>query len=585
MMKENDFIVEYKTFTQSPVAAVVRPVIGITGNTGEGMTKLLEGYTHSVEAAGGIPFIIPPTADKETLLALLDRVDGILLSGGGDLNPLCWGEDPIAQLGEINAQRDAFELLLVRLAYDRCLPLFGICRGMQVMAVALGGSVFQDMAAAMPDATLIKHSQQAARGVATHYVEALEGTLVHRLCGERFSVNSYHHQSVNTTGDLLRITACAVDGVVEAVESTEGRPLLGVQWHPECFSSVGDDRFLPLFRWFVRRAENYRQARAFHNSLGVITLDSHTDTPMFFDKGIDFTTRDEQLLVDYHKMTEGGLDAVFMVAYLPQGELTEEEHGLATAKATTLLQQIAHMAERCEGVTLGWTPQDVYRNKLNGQKTIYLGIENGYAIGTDLDNIARFQAMGVRYITLCHNGDNAICDAAMRSQQTHGGLSDYGVAVVKEMNRLGMMIDLSHAGEETFYQTIARSAVPVVCSHSSARALCNHGRNLTDDQLRKLAETGGVAQVTLYKGFLREDGKATLDDAVRHLLHMIDVAGMDHVGIGTDFDGDGGVWGCASAAELPHFTMRLLAEGLSYEDLEKIWGRNFLRVLQAVQNV
>ena len=152
------------------------------------------------------------------------------------------------------------------------------------------------------------------------------------------------------------------------------------------------------------------------------------------------------------------------------------------------------------------------------------------------------------------------------------------------MNRVGMMIDLSHAGEATFYQALELSSQPVVCSHSSARALCDHPRNLTDDQLRALAARGGVAQVTLYNGFLRTDGSATIDDAVRHLLHMVEVAGIDHVGIGTDFDGDGGVPGCASAAELLNFTRALMAEGFDLESLRKVWGGNFLRVMQQVQD-
>ena len=154
------------------------------------------------------------------------------------------------------------------------------------------------------------------------------------------------------------------------------------------------------------------------------------------------------------------------------------------------------------------------------------------------------------------------------------------------MNRCGLMVDLSHAAETSFYDALEVSQTPIVCSHASSRALCNHPRNLTDDQLRALAQAGGVAQVTLYHGFLRleEEGvPATLDDAVRHLLHMIDVAGIDHVGIGTDFDGDGGIMGCANASELINFTRRLLAEGLSIDDLEKVWGGNWLRVMQQVQ--
>jgi microsomal dipeptidase-like Zn-dependent dipeptidase len=151
------------------------------------------------------------------------------------------------------------------------------------------------------------------------------------------------------------------------------------------------------------------------------------------------------------------------------------------------------------------------------------------------------------------------------------------------MNRVGMMIDLSHAGEATFYQALELSSQPVVCSHSSARALCDHPRNLTDDQLRTLAARGGVAQVTLYNGFLRTDGSATIDDAVRHLLHMVEVAGIDHVGIGTDFDGDGGVMGLAHAGELINLTRMLLREGYSEADLRKLWGENFLRVMHQAQ--
>ena len=154
------------------------------------------------------------------------------------------------------------------------------------------------------------------------------------------------------------------------------------------------------------------------------------------------------------------------------------------------------------------------------------------------------------------------------------------------MNRTGVMVDMSHAAESSFYQAIEASQVPIVCSHASSRALCNHPRNLTDDQLRALAAAGGVAQVTLYHGFLKLDeteAPADIRDAVRHLMHMIDVAGIDHVGIGTDFDGDGGIVGCANASELIQFTRRLLAEGLTHDDLQKVWGGNFLRVMRQVQ--
>ena len=213
-----------------------------------------------------------------------------------------------------------------------------------------------------------------------------------------------------------------------------------------------------------------------------------------------------------------------------------------------------------------------------------LGVENGYAIGRDISNIEKFKDEGVVYMTLCHNGNNDLCDSAVRSNVEHGGLSDLGRLAVAEMNRVGMLIDLSHAAESTFYDVLQESSRPVCCSHSSARALCNHPRNLDDDQLRALAAAGGVAQVTFYSGFLREgSSEATITDAVRHLMHMIDVAGIDNVGIGSDFDGDGGVAGLRTASEMINFTRRLMAEGLTTKHLRKLWGANFVRVLSKAQ--
>ena len=152
------------------------------------------------------------------------------------------------------------------------------------------------------------------------------------------------------------------------------------------------------------------------------------------------------------------------------------------------------------------------------------------------------------------------------------------------MNRCGMMIDLSHAAESTFYDVLELSNVPVVCSHSSCKALCDHPRNLNDRQIKALAAKGGVIQVTMYSGFLRKDGEATLDDFMQHLEHAISVAGIDHVGIGTDFDGDGTVIGCSSAAQLRNITRELLRRGYSADEIEKIWGGNWLRVIKKVQN-
>ena len=212
-----------------------------------------------------------------------------------------------------------------------------------------------------------------------------------------------------------------------------------------------------------------------------------------------------------------------------------------------------------------------------------LGIENGYAIGKDLSRLRHFRDRGIVYMTLCHNGDNDICDSA-RGKGEHGGLSAFGREVVQEMNRLGLMVDLSHGAESSFYDALELSTTPIVCSHSSCRALCNVPRNLTDEQMKALARKGGVAQVTLYKGFLREDGEASILDAIEHLNHMVNIMGVEHVGIGTDFDGDGGIPGCASAAEVINFTRRLLAERYNDTDIAGVWGGNFLRVMQLVQD-
>ena len=577
-----DFKSEYRAVTDHFPNHAARPVIGITGNFGEKGCELAEGYYRSIEQAGGIPLVIPPTTNRVLLTALLDRIDGLLLSGGADINPLCVGEDPLPALHSINPSRDYCELLLTQLAYDRNIPIFGICRGIQVLAVALGGSIHQDLKSCLPaDTALIKHSQDAPRDVSTHRVHSEPASLIRNLMGEDFCVNSFHHQAVNDAGPRLRVTARSADGVVEAVESTEWKNVFGVQWHPECYVHDETRCMAPLFNHFVEKAENFRFTKGLHQE--IVTLDSHCDTPMWFDKGANLSVRRDDVLVDLHRMTEGCLDAAVMAAYLPQGGRSMEELADATLRADNLSAAIKLMVKRTYGVQLALTPKNIFAAKLAGKKAVLIGIENGYAIGRDIANIERFRRDGVVYITLCHNGDNDICDAASRSKREHGGLSDFGREVVTEMNRTGLMIDLSHASEESFYDAISRSSQPVICSHSSARALCDHPRNLTDDQLRTLAAKEGVAQATFYSGFLRESGEASIRDAVAHIMHMVDVAGIDHVGIGSDFDGDGGVRGLASPADYPILTQCLLAEGLTPKHLRKLWGGNFIRVMSQVQ--
>lgn len=557
------------------------PIIGITGNFSDGNCTVADGYIRSVLAGGGTPLIIPPYDESEALQNTLDHIDGLLLTGGGDINPLFLGEEPLKQLGGINHRRDRQELLLTRLAADRQIPILGICRGIQIMTAALGGTLYQDIYS-QTDAS-VKHNQNLDRSYPSHTVSLKEGSILRSIFEnmETLPVNSFHHQAVKEAAPGFNVCAQANDGIIEAVESTEYKSMIGVQWHPECMILQGDQTMLPLFRWLIDEATSYRQARQLHER--ILTLDSHCDTPMFFDQNIRFHTRDPKILVDLHKMTEGGLDATIMVAYLKQLERDDKSLTIATQKANSLLDQIEEMVKRNgHAVGIAHTPADLYQLKSEGRKAIMLGIENGYAIGKDLSLIRHFRERGVVYMTLCHNGDNDLCDSA-RGNNEHGGLSPLGKDAIQEMNRWGMMVDLSHASEKSFYDALEVSNAPIVCSHSSSRALCDHPRNLTDNQLRALAAQGGVAQVTLYSGFLRQDSSATIYDAIEHLEHMIRIMGIEHVGIGTDFDGDGGIIGCASASELINFTRQLLKRRYNEEDIRRIWGGNFLRIMEKVQ--
>ena len=568
-----------------------RPIIGITANY-EGIDATLRhAYYDQIVEAGGTPVIIPPVADKNVIVSTLDHIDALLLTGGGDYNPLWAGEEPAKGLHNINATRDLPELLITRLAYNRQIPMLGICRGMQTLAMALGGHVKQDVSSD------IKHSQDADRGEATHRVSIEDDSTLAYIYKQATTlcVNSFHHQAVDDAGQRFRITAKAPDGVAEAMESTEHKPIMGVQWHPEWLGGDG----LPLFRWLVDQAQNFRAAKQLHQR--ILTLDTHCDTPMFFPQGIHFEQRDKRILVDLHKMTDGHQDAVIMAAYLPQPKLGDtfsatlqqsssfegvRDKAFATTPysyANGIFDQIETIvANNSRYISIARTPADLYADKQQGRKSIMFAIENGLALEHDLSNVKRFAQRGVVYITLCHNGDNDICDSA-RGCNTHDGVSQFGEQVIRQMNACGIMVDLSHAGEKSFYDALQISETPIVCSHSNCRALCDHPRNLTDDQLRALAARGGVAHTTLYGGFLRKQGEASILDAISHLEHAIEVMGIDHVGLGTDFDGDGGVRGIADSSELINFTLHLLRRKYSERDIRKIWGGNWLRVMTEVQ--
>ena len=594
-----------------------RPVIGIVTNFADQDVTIREVFHKQVIDAGGTPLLIPPTTDTQVIVNILNRIDGLLLTGGADVNPLWEGEEPIRNMGSINNKRDLSELLTTRLAYNRQIPIFAVCRGLQVLAIALGGKVQQHIydpyiveeteekkLARMKSVTTLrpaklKHDQSASFNEPTHSIKIAPDSVLYSIYKqEKIFVNSFHHQAVSMPGKRFKVTAYAPDGVIECMESAEFKPIMGVQWHPEWLEEDGQK----LFKWFVNEADSFRTAKQLHTR--ILTLDTHCDTPMFFPQGVDFAKRDPRILYDLHKMTEGHQDAVTMAAYLPQPrigetfsskidveglkrfnpELTDVLNNLTpTSYADLIFNKIEKIVkDNNRYLSIARTLSDLYEDKRKGRKSIMFAIENGLALEGDLANVKYFAQRGVTYITLCHNGDNDICDSA-RGSNLHGGVSKFGAAVIREMNRNGIMVDLSHGAEKSFYDALEISSQPIVCSHSNSKALCNVPRNLTDDQLRALAKKGGVAHITLYHGFLRKEGTASVLDAIAHLEHAISIMGIDYVGIGTDFDGDGTVCGMADASEMINFTRHLLARKYSERDIEKIWGGNWLRVMAQVQ--
>ena len=578
--------------------AATKPIIAITGNFVDGETRIADRYYKSIVKAGGIPFIMPPLADKDVIINTLDRVDGLLLTGGGDVNPLWVGEEPSPSLRSINRERDEAELLTVSLAYNRNIPILGICRGIQVLASALGGTVDQDIAEAFSAShsvnnsgqtqhALIKHSQDADRNEPTHTVKISKDTTLYSIYNtEYLAVNSMHHQAVRSGGKRFNVSAIAPDGVIEAIESNEFKPIMGVQWHPEWLEESGKN----LFSWLVKSASEFSDAKKLHKN--VLTFDSHCDTPMFFSENINFNHRDERILVDLHKMSDGHQDAVTMVAYLPQPKMGETFSSKVKIKNDGPFDYANIIFDKIEDIvkannrylSIARTATDLYEDKRKGRKSIMLGIENGLAIEHDLQNLEHFARRGVVYMTLCHNGDNDICDSA-KGCNTHNGVSAYGAKVIEEMNHLGIIVDMSHASEKSFYDALDISNDPIVCSHSNCKSLCNVPRNLTDEQLKALADKGGVCQITLYHVFLRNNGKeADIRDVMEHLEHAIKIMGIEHVGLGSDFDGDGGIKGLANSSDMLTFTLELMRRRYNNHDIARIWGGNWMRVMSAIQS-
>jgi microsomal dipeptidase-like Zn-dependent dipeptidase/gamma-glutamyl-gamma-aminobutyrate hydrolase PuuD len=558
-----------------------RPIIGISLGYNPKKNSVNTTYVESVLQNGGIPYLIPVTDNVETLHQIIAMLDGLVMTGGEDIAPSYYGSKPHIKLEEVNPERDLYELTLLKLAMDRNVPILGICRGLQLINVAMGGTLYQDIPSEYT--STIDHRLKDSDELPKHHLSILPNSLINQIFGTtELVVNSNHHQGIKQVAPGLKVTAWSSDKLPEVIEAYPTRPILAVQFHPEISAAKGDEPMNQLFRFLIKKAETFQTAKEIHGR--ILSVDTHTDTPMWFRKGYSIGLRKENL-VSIQKMEEGMLDAQFLAAFLAQKERDDVSHQKAVEKCLSLLHNIHADIERYKdfcGIAI--TEKDAWNLKKEGKKAFFIGIENGYGIGKELKNIRKYKELGVNYITLCHSYDNDICHSSTHTEDANKGLTDFGKEVVKEMNRADIIIDLSHASEGTFWDVIKLSKDPVIASHSGSKTCCYHNRNLTDEQLLALAKNGGVVQICILDSYLNKDPKAaSIDDIIRHIDHIVQVAGIDHVGIGSDFDGGGGVPGCNGDNDMINITVKLLEKGYSEEDIQKIWGGNFFRVLNLVQ--
>lgn len=560
-----------------------KPLIGISLGYSDKKNSVNNTYINSILKNGGVPYLIPVTDDVEVLRQIVAQLDGIVFTGGEDFAPAYYGKEEHEKLGEVNVTRDTYDLTLLKLATDRNIPTLGICRGLQLINVGMGGTLYQDLPA--EKLSDINHRQEEEGTVPTHSVSVVEGSVMHNIFGKQeIQVNTFHHQAIDKLAPGLKIVGWSNDSVPELIEAYPHRQILGTQFHPEIFTAAGDALMGKLFKFLVNKADTFKMAKDIHTR--ILSVDTHTDTPLWFTRGNFSVGMRKSNQVSIQKMEEGKLDAQFLAAFLAQKELDEVSSQKAVEKCHKMIEGIyADVAKYKDECGIALTEEDARRLKAEGKKAFFIGIENGYAIGKDIKNVKKYKDMGVQYMTLSHSYDNDICNSSSNTADASKGLTAFGRKVVKEMNKVGMMIDVSHVSEGTFWDVIKLSKDPIFASHSSVRALCDHDRNLTDEQLRALAKNGGVIQICIYGGYLNKDAKtASVDDVVRHIDHAVKVAGIDHVGIGSDFDGGGGVLGCAGDNDMINITVKLIEKGYSEEDLRKIWGGNFFRVMNQVIN-
>lgn len=365
---------------------------------------------------------------------------------------------------------------------------------------------------------------------------------------------------------------------------------------------------IPVMRIFTTvdaQSEAQLRERAMKLHRDAIVIDTHNDiTSPIADEGFDMGARDTsgRIQTDIPRMKDGGLDAEFFSIYVASSYAKD---GGAARRALQMMDGVYEQIRRHPGsLELAGTVADIRRLHKTGKIAALMGIEGGHAIEDSLPALRMFYRMGIRYMTLTHTNTNNWADSAggisVKGENRHSGLSDFGKEVVREMNRLGMMVDISHVSDETFNDCIEVSRAPLIASHSSCRALTNVPRNMSDEMLRALAKNGGVVMINFYNGFINTEyarpgmpaptkpaEKATLDMLMQHFEHAIKVAGIDHVGIGSDFDGVDGMLppGMEDVTKLPTITYELLKRGYSEKDVRKVLGENLLRVMGEVERV
>lgn len=312
----------------------------------------------------------------------------------------------------------------------------------------------------------------------------------------------------------------------------------------------------------------------------MLVIDSHCDTPSYLLRGRDLSLDNAEAQVDFPKLRAGGVDASFFALYTP-AELSSDE---AAARVLKMAAYTLDAVSREKDVEMAYSPDDILTNKSKGLISILFGMENGSPIGDSLPMLRLFYRLGVRYMTLTHNGDNLLGDAACEGTHWHG-LSPFGREVVVEMNRLGMIVDVAHCSDETFYDCIRVSSKPVVSTHSCCRALASHRRNMTDDMIRTMSNHGGVIQINFYPLFLSDSEvpRPGVKEVVDHIDHAVKVGGIEHVGLGTDFDGiEVTPEGLENISLLPRVFSEMSHRGYSDTAIEKVAGLNFLRVFKDV---